>query len=95
MRTLTEPIHLPDDLLERARRRARREGRTLSDLLADGLARLLEEDGEPAGHERPTGQRRLPRVSSRSGRVRAGVGLASNAALRDLMDEGAPLGKRR
>lgn len=76
-------IRLPEDLYRRAKARAADEGITFTRLLEDALRALLEADRaaetSPSYVVRP-----LP-----AGRgVQDGVDLSSNAALRDLMDEG-------
>ena len=46
-------VRLPDELLARARRKALAEGRTLTSLIADGLATDAGAGLSPAGGERP------------------------------------------
>lgn len=73
-------VRLPDDLLMRARAKALRERRSLTSLIEEGLARVVDEP--PA---RPRVEITLP-ASPCKGSVQPGVDLARNAALRDLMD---------
>jgi hypothetical protein len=73
-------VRLPDELLRRAKAKALREHRSLTSLIEEGLARVVD--------EAPATQRRkvtLP-VSPCKGGVQPGVDLTRNAALRDLMD---------
>lgn len=71
---------LPDELLTRAKAKALRERRSLTSLIEEGLARVVDEP--PAT---PRGKMTLP-VSPCKGGVQPGVDLTRNAALRDLMD---------
>jgi hypothetical protein len=73
-------IRLPDDLLLRAKAKALRERRSLTSLIEEGLARVLDEP--PV---KPRGKVTLP-VSPCKGGAQPGVDLTRNAALRDLMD---------
>ncbi|MFL5926550.1 MAG: DUF2191 domain-containing protein [Gaiellaceae bacterium] len=74
-------VDLPEDLLREAKERAAREGRTLSDVLADALR---------AGFVRPsretTEAAELPTFNG--GGLQAGVNLDDSAALLDLMERG-------
>jgi len=40
-------VRLPQDLLNRARRKAAAEGRTLTSLIADGLRMVIADDRKP------------------------------------------------
>ena len=73
-------VRLPDDLLMRAKEKALRERRSLTSLIEEGLARIVDEP--PA---KPRGRITLP-VSPCKGGVQPGVDLTRNAAVRDLMD---------
>lgn len=46
-------VDLPDALLQAARERARQEDTTLRELVAEGLRRLLDEQGPPAYRYEP------------------------------------------
>jgi hypothetical protein len=73
-------IRIPDDLLERAKRKASKEGRTLTSLVEEGLTIVLAQkrfQHEPA---------RLP-VSSAAGGTLPGVDLNDAASLEELMEE--------
>jgi hypothetical protein len=72
-------IRLPDDLMNRARKRAAEKGRTLTSLIEEGLKALLVEP------KRATRKRiRLP-VSKASGGTLPGVDLDRSADLEDRM----------
>ena len=82
-------IRLDERLLRDAKQHAARTGRTLTSVIDEALRQFL------AGAKRPP--RREPfRVTTFKGTGLApGVDLDNNAALRELMDEGRPLEKRR
>ncbi|MFQ5741197.1 MAG: DUF2191 domain-containing protein [Acidobacteriota bacterium] len=73
-------IRLRDELLERARRKAAADGRTLTSLVEEGLMIVLSQPGE---QKRPPVL--LP-VSKASGGVLPGVDLNHSASLLDLME---------
>lgn len=79
-------IRLPDDLFQRAKRKAADQGRTLTALIEEGLRRVLN-DRETSSNK----HRVLPPVSSASGGVMPGVDLSDSAALQDLEDAGRDL----
>lgn len=81
IRCMRTTVRLRDELLERAKRRAAEQGRTLTSLIEEGLTLVL---AEPVGTKRR--RVRLP-VSEASGGVLPGVDLNRAAALADLMDE--------
>ena len=74
-------VRLPEDLVQRAKRKAAEEGRSLTALIEDGLRRVL--------NERPPGARAgrvsLP-VSSASGGLMPGIDLNDTAALQEMDD---------
>lgn len=73
-------VNIPDAILERAKERCRYNGKTLGELLADGLRVILfQPDGTPAAA--PTRLRTFG-----GGGVRSGVDLDSNSALLDAME---------
>lgn len=76
-------VHLPDDLLKRAKQKAAADGRTLTSLIEKGLRSVLAERSPRSGRRR--GQR-LP-VSSVADGVLPGIDLSNSAQLQDLMDE--------
>ena len=85
MRT-TVSIH--DELLASAKLRAKERGKTLSQLVEDGLRRELAVNDDPA--ERPP----VPIFRGGNG-LRPGVDITSNRALYELLDEGVPFEKLR
>jgi hypothetical protein len=74
-------VRLPAGLLDRARRKAAAEGRTLTSLIEDGLRLVVSEKGKPA-KRKPIS---LP-VSSATGGPAPGVNYRSLAALEELDD---------
>jgi hypothetical protein len=73
-------IKIDDELLKRAKKRAAEEGRTLTSLVEDGLARIL---ADPKG--RPKKPVQLP-VSKASGGVMPGVDLNQSRELEQIMN---------
>lgn len=74
-------VRLPEDLIERAKKKAAAEGRSLTSLIEDGL-RLIVNDGG-AEVRRP---RVLPPVSTATGGLMAGIDLEDSASLQDMED---------
>jgi len=74
-------IRLKDELLIRAKRKAAREGRSLTSLIEEGLLTVLT-----GGNRSKSPVKALP-VSARRGGLKPGVDINSNAALADLVDE--------
>jgi len=74
-------VRLPEDLLDRARRKAAAEGRTLTSLIEDGL-RLVVSDSRKI----VTKRRVLPRVSSAEGGLLPGIDLTDASASDDADD---------
>jgi hypothetical protein len=73
-------VNIPDAILERAKERCRHDGKTLGELLADGLrVMLFQPSGAPANA--PTRLRTF-----RGHGVRSGIDLDSNAAVLDAME---------
>lgn len=60
-------VRLPPDLLDRARQKAREEGRTLTSLIEQGLREVIAQ--RPP---QPEAERKLPRVSSAAGGLMPG-----------------------
>jgi len=74
-------IRLPEDLLNRAKRKAAAEGRTLTSLIEDGLRMVV------AGNRKIANTKRiLPRVSKASGGPMPGIDLTDISALQELDD---------
>jgi hypothetical protein len=74
-------VRLPPDLLDRAKRKAAAEGRTLTSLIEDGLRRVISES-------RKTGRikRVMPRVSRATGGPMPGIDLSDFSALQEMDD---------
>lgn len=73
-------VRLPEDLLARARRKAAREGRTLTSLIEDGLRLVVAE--KPVQPKRKF----YPRVSKATGGVRPGVNLDHYSSIVEMQD---------
>jgi len=74
-------VRLPSDLLDRARRKAAAEGRTLTSLIEDGLRLVTAEN------RRTTRARRvLPPVSRATGGPMPGIDLADLSTLQEMDD---------
>jgi len=74
-------IRLPEDLLNRAKRKAAAEGRTLTSLIEDGLRMVVAGNRKIANTKRT-----LPRVSKASGGPMPGIDLTDISALQELDD---------
>jgi hypothetical protein len=74
-------VRLPQDLLNRAKRKAAAEGRTLTSLIEDGL-RLVVLDNKKAAKQR----RILPRISKATGGPMPGIDLTDGSALQEMDD---------
>jgi len=74
-------VRLPQDLLNRARRKAAAEGRTLTSLIADGLRMVIADDRKPTKQKRV-----LPRVSKARGGLLPGVDLTDLRSLQEADD---------
>ena len=74
-------VRLPQELLDRARRKAVAEGRTLTSLIEDGLLVIL-------GENRRTEKRKpvMPRVSKASGGLMPGMDLTDSSTLQEADD---------
>lgn len=81
--TLRTTVRLPDDLLRRAKQKATADGRTLTELIEEGLRRVTS--------DRATAKRRrvLPPVSSAGGGLMPGIDLDDSAALQEREDRSA------
>ena len=74
-------VRLPVDLLNRARRKAAAEGRTLTSLIEDGL-RIVVAERRKDSKAKP-----LPlRVSTATGGLMPGVDISNSAALQEMED---------
>jgi hypothetical protein len=74
-------VRLPKELLNRARRKATAEGRTLTSLIEEGLRSVVAERRKGKDEKRV-----LPRVSKATGGPMPGIDLTDLAALQDLDD---------
>jgi hypothetical protein len=74
-------VRLPEDLLNRAKRKAAAEGRTLTALIEDGLRLVVAGSRKPA-----QGKRVLPPVSKATGGPLPGIDLTDLSALQELDD---------
>jgi hypothetical protein len=74
-------VRLPADLLDRARRKAAAQGRTLTALIEDGLRLVVTENRKSL-----KGKRALPRVSTATGGLMPGVDLTNSSALQEAED---------
>ena len=72
-------VRLPQDLLDRAKRKAAAEGRTLTSLIEDGLRLVVADD-------RRFRKRVLPPVSKAAGGPMPGVDLMDLSALQETDD---------
>lgn len=74
-------VRLPGSLLDRAKRKAAAEGRTLTALIEEGLRVVL---AEPAKLSRP--KRVQPRVSTATGGLVPGLDLGSSSSVQESED---------
>lgn len=74
-------VRLPADLLERAKRKAAVEGRTLTALIEDGLRVMVAEKRAPTARKR-----KMPRVSKARGGLLPGIALTPHSALQEIED---------
>jgi hypothetical protein len=74
-------VRLPEDLLDRAKRKAAAEGRTLASLIEDGLRLVLVENRNAA-----KGKRASFRVSTATGGPMPGIDLTDGSALQEMDD---------
>ena len=74
-------VRLPEDLLDRARRKAAAEGRTLTSLIEDGL-RLVVADTKKSAKQKHI----LPRISKATGGLMPGVDLTRFSDIQEMDD---------
>jgi hypothetical protein len=74
-------VRLPEELLKRAKRKAAAEGRTLTDLIEEGLRAVLARKASMGRHERV-----LPRISKATGGLRPGVDLTKFSDYQEMED---------
>ena len=74
-------VRLPEELLNRARRKAAAEGRTLTSLIEDGLRLVMAQRGSAAKKKRI-----MPPVSKATGGPMPGVDVSRFSALEEMDD---------
>lgn len=74
-------VRLPKGLLDRAKRKAAAEGRTLTSLIEDGLRLIVAGERKAA-----KGKRVLPRMSKATGGPMPGIDLTDLSALQEIED---------
>jgi hypothetical protein len=74
-------VRLPEDLLNRAKRKAAAEGRTLTALIEDGLRLVVAENKKSAKQKRV-----LPPVSKATGGLMPGIDLTRFSAIQEMDD---------
>jgi hypothetical protein len=74
-------VRLPEDLLDRARRNAAAEGRTVTSLIEDGLRLMVSEK-----RKSPKPERILPPVSKAKGGPMPGIDLTKSSELQEIDD---------
>jgi len=74
-------VRLPEGLLDRAKRKAARERRTLTSLIEEGLRLVLAEN-----RKTPKGKRVLPRISTATGGQMPGLDLTDFSSLQEIDD---------
>ena len=74
-------VRLPADLLNRAKRKAAAEGRTLTSLIEDGLRLVVAENRKSF-----KGKRVMPPVSTATGGPMPGIDLTDFSALQEMDD---------
>ncbi len=75
-------VRLPADLINRAKRKAAAEGRTLTSLIEDGLRLVVAEPSKAAKKKR----HRLPPVSKATGGPMPGIDLTDFSGLQEIDD---------
>ena len=74
-------VRLPEGLLDRAKRKAAAEGRTLTSLIEDGLRLIVAGGMKPA-----KGKRVLPPISKATGGPPPGIDPTNLSALQEIED---------
>jgi hypothetical protein len=73
-------VRLPEDLIRRAKRKAATDGKSLTELIEDGLRIVVRDSSRKPGRRVP------PPVSSASGGLMPGIDLNDSAALQEIED---------
>jgi hypothetical protein len=79
--TTRTTVRLPEGLLDRAKRKAAAEGRTLTSLIEDGLRLIVAGERKAA-----KGKRVLPPISKATGGPMPGIDLTDLSALQEIED---------
>ena len=74
-------VRLPQDLIDRAKRKAAAEGRTLTSLIEDGLRLVVAETRKAAKEKRV-----MPPISKATGGPMPGIDLTDFSALQEMDD---------
>jgi hypothetical protein len=74
-------VRLPSELLNRARRKAAAEGRTLTSLIEEGLREKVD-----ANQKNPPGKRIMPRISKAKGGPMPGFEANPHRAAQEIED---------
>jgi ribbon-helix-helix CopG family protein len=74
-------VRLPEELLDRATRKAAAEGRTLNSLIEDGLRLAVTGTQKVSQHKRS-----LPRISKATGGAMSGIEFTDSATLQEIDD---------
>ena len=74
-------VRLPEELLDRAKRKAAAEGRTLTSLIEDGL-RLVVTGSQKIAQKK----RVVPRISKAAGGAMPGIEFTNSATLQEIDD---------
>lgn len=74
-------VRLPRELLDRARRKAAAERRTLTSLIEEGLQVVVADN-----RRAPKVKRILPRISTATGGPLPGIDISDSAALQEMED---------
>jgi hypothetical protein len=75
-------VRLPRELLNRARRKAAAEGRTLTSLIEDGLWLVINKAGKATKKKRPG----MPPVSKAVGGPMPGIDITDFSAIQEMED---------
>ena len=74
-------VRLPPELLNRARRKAAEEGRTLTALIEEGLRQMVADKRKDLKAKRV-----LPRISTATGGTMPGIDISDGSALQEMDD---------
>ena len=74
-------VRLPEELLDRAKRKAAAEGRTLTSLIEDGLRLVVTGTQKVSQNKRV-----LPRISKATGGAMPGIEFTDSARLQEIDD---------